>query len=281
MQLLDQGRPVDAVRLTLLSSVTAPAEKSPLQNPGNIMKSLHPEGNIDRILKEPAREERGRSKSLTSDTYEDPRYCSGPTRGQSGKRASGRNGFRKIHVSQEDTSRNLAKLKHSQLLKKERMLKTTLQAFPTDIVREIFKELTGITTTHQKTQVSVLLPWPRPAGAPPRLNDMGGELLDPRFDADVLHLANRAIFNRNADLAVQSLIEDTPEIMIQLHNKIQVKRSLLLEFAKTTFRGYCTQYQAQTDEIKEKMGRANRKAARQRSRRLDVCFLVGFTMSKS
>ncbi|KAF8461954.1 hypothetical protein JB92DRAFT_3136937 [Gautieria morchelliformis] len=42
-------------------TVTAPAEKSPLQNPGNIMKSLHPEVNIDRILKECACEERGRS----------------------------------------------------------------------------------------------------------------------------------------------------------------------------------------------------------------------------
>ena len=66
---------------------------------------------------------------------------------------------------------------------------------------------------------------------------------------------------------------------MEMYHRIPVKHALLFEFAKTTFRGYCTRYQAQTNEVKQKMELANHKEARHRSRRLDVCCSLGFLTS--
>ena len=52
---------------------------------------------------------------------------------------------------------------------------------------------------------------------------------------------------------------------------IPLKQVILYELAKTMFRGYCTRYQAQIDESKHKMEIANRKEARHRNRKYEVC----------
>lgn len=72
-------------------------------------------------------------------------------------------------------------------------------------MREIFKDITGIITTHKENAPPVPLPGPRAPGAPMRMSESGMPLMDPRFDSDVLHPDNRAIFNKAADLAVHSL----------------------------------------------------------------------------
>jgi hypothetical protein len=74
-----------------------------------------------------------------------------------------------------------------------------------DIVREFFKQITGIVTTHKKNMPAILLPGPRAPGAPERLSASGVALMDPRFDQDVLHPENRQIFNKVVDLSVQSI----------------------------------------------------------------------------
>ena len=70
------------------------------------------------------------------------------------------------------------------------------------------------------------------------------------------------------------LQEDIPEIVMDLYNEIPVNRDLLYQFAKTTFRGYCTRYQSQTNEMKGKMEQANRKEGHHRARKLEVCVMA-------
>jgi hypothetical protein len=60
------------------------------------------------------------------------------------------------------------------------------------------------------------------------------------------------------------------DLVLQLYSNIPFNRVLLYEYAKTTFRGYVTRYQAQTDPVKEGMEVANRKVARHKRRREDV-----------
>jgi hypothetical protein len=88
-------------------------------------------------------------------------------------------------------------------------------------VRGILKDLTGIVTTHKKNVPSVPLPGPHVPGVPERLSASGMALMNPCFDADVLHADNRALFNKTADLAVHS-------INVSQHTYIQINIAYLL-----------------------------------------------------
>jgi hypothetical protein len=59
-------------------------------------------------------------------------------------------------------------------------------------------------------------------------------------------------------------------LVLQLYSTIPFKCVLLYEFAKTTFCGYVTKYQAQIDPVKETVEVANWKVARHKCRQEDV-----------
>ena len=72
-------------------------------------------------------------------------------------------------------------------------------------MRDFFKQVTGIKTTHKKNTPAVPISGPPGQGAPQRLSESGVPLMNPRFDQDVLHPENRRIFNKVVDLSVQSI----------------------------------------------------------------------------
>ncbi|KAF8512970.1 hypothetical protein JB92DRAFT_2830538 [Gautieria morchelliformis] len=89
----------------------------------------------------------------------------------------------------------------------------------------------------------------------PRVDESGMELLTPLFTEDVSHPENCKVFNKVADMAVD-----------------EINCVLLYEFAKTTFHGYVTKYQAQNDPVKEAMEAENQKVTRHKCRREDAIF---------
>ncbi|KAF8501331.1 hypothetical protein JB92DRAFT_3146097 [Gautieria morchelliformis] len=113
--------------------------------------------------------------------------------------------------------------KHNQLSPREHKLKKLLQ----ELVRDFFKEIIGIVTTHKRTKPEVPLPGPHNANTVARLSFSSEPFLDPRFDQDVTHPANKLIFNKTVDLAVQSLNEFPPDIVLEMYEDIPVNRDLL------------------------------------------------------
>ncbi|KAF8511035.1 hypothetical protein JB92DRAFT_3118406 [Gautieria morchelliformis] len=59
--------------------------------------------------------------------------------------------------------------------------------------------------------------------------------MDLQFDQDVLHEDNCKIFVKTVDLAVKSINEHPPGIMLEMYNNIPVVRDMLSQFTKTTF----------------------------------------------
>ncbi|KAF8491551.1 hypothetical protein JB92DRAFT_3128306 [Gautieria morchelliformis] len=168
-------------------------------------------------------------------------------------------------MSSTDGGKSLAKKKLSELTEDEKILKSELQV----IVRRVFKQLAGIKTTRKKSGAEEPLPGPPRTGADPRVDESGILLLTPLFTEDVSHAENCKVFDKVADMAVEEINTSPSDLLLQLYPTIPFKRVLLYEFAKTTFRGYVTKYQAQNDPVKKGMEAANRKVARHTCRRED------------
>ncbi|KAF8482265.1 hypothetical protein JB92DRAFT_3132525 [Gautieria morchelliformis] len=205
--------------LTKTGRIDGPLNKLPVNTHGRV------EIDLAAALKGHAREPGGVGEDESNDEAggspmrSTSRRSQLPQRGRSLKRVSGRKGSGVVPTSNHDKCRLLAKMKLKDLTKQEKELKGELQ----NIMRRIFKDLTGIRVMRKKFADPIPLPDPLEPGADPWLDESGMELMTPNFTEDVNHQTNSAILGKTADLTVHEINDNPPDIVLNLYSSVPFK----------------------------------------------------------